>query len=252
MGIVLIIVSSLIVSSTWWVVYFWDCPTLNEETSVAYYMVLKRGLCIDPDQGQENNFEDCVEWADVKDSTSDEEVKDGAQAYIDALHLGESATAFVVLFFGLSLLSLIPVLRKWNILRFAALASVVIAFFMYIGALGAASNTWFTDLSNYPYADAACGSKASFGYVGYVSAFIGLIVSIIAALVLLFPCCCCIESSTAAASEQSGHMQEPIHQTNPVLPTVVVATPIGNPAVMPGTVLKVSPPPSGITYASDR
>ena len=51
MGIFLVILTSLTVSTNWWIVYFWDC--LNDEDA-AIYILLVKGICIDPDEGQVN------------------------------------------------------------------------------------------------------------------------------------------------------------------------------------------------------
>ena len=232
-GVVLIVACSVVVSTTWWVVYFWDCPSIDDDSSVALYMVLKQGFCMDPEQGQQNNFEDCQQWRDVKDQADDEDIRDGAQAYIDARNLGNAAMAFSVAFCVVSLLALIPALRKWNLLRYISAILAILVCFMFVGALGAASNTWFTDSSNYPYLHEFCGSEASFPYSGFGGAVVGMGMpgSVVGkvALTLICPCCCCADTP-----ETASMLQEPIHQQNPVVahaapaqatPVSVVAAP---------------------------
>lgn len=226
LAIVLIIVASVVVSTNWWVVYFWDCPSINDESSIAYYMVLKKGFCVDPDQGQENNYDDCTKWSDVKDDSQDDDIKDSAQQYIDALNLGTAAVSFSVFFLVLSAVAFVPMVRKWDIFRYFTAAVVFVAGFMFLGSVGAASETWFTDTSNYVYAHQYCDNEVSFGYSGYIGAVIGMVLAFVAFMSLLFPCCCCADKEDIDSAHHSTTASTAIHETSNPVSAPVVAAPI--------------------------
>ena len=181
---------------------------------------------MDPDQGQENNYDDCVKWSDIKDDSQDDDVKDAAQQYIDALSLGNAAVSFSVIFLVLSALAFIPMVRKWDIFRYITAAFVFVAGFMFLGAVSAASETWYTDTSNYYYAHKYCDSEASFGYSGYIGAVLGMIFAFVAFMSLLCPCCCCVDKQDEDPPHQSSNSSTSFHETSNPVAAPVVAAPI--------------------------
>jgi hypothetical protein len=214
-GLTMLICSSVVAGSTWWALYFWDCPGID----IAYYLVLKDGYCVDADEGKSEDYDDCTSWEDIQDLTTDSEVEDGAQAFIDSLGLSEAAIAFSLFFLIAAILPLIPAVAKFkNIIRFVSVGLGALCFFMFVGALGAASDNWFTDVENY-YEYDVCGSYATFGFTGFWFALIGVIVALVSVATLLFPCCCCVgsaEDDAALSANKSDSTQaNPVVQSTP-------------------------------------
>ena len=181
----------LIIRTNWWVVYFWNCPT--DETEAAFYMLLNKGFCIDPDQGESNNYDECTSWEDVKDMSDDQSVINSAEDYMTAYSSGITALAFAVASIVLTIAQFATTIRQWVASRVLNGLCLGVVTILLITTIAVGSDTYFTDQENYAFYYNTCDSSASFAYSGYTGAAIGLILSMLILLLLFFPCCCCVE-----------------------------------------------------------
>lgn len=122
---------------------------------------------------------------------------------------GLAFSVFIVV--GL-ILQFIPFLRKIPIGRYILAAALAFVSIMFVAAMGAATDTYFTDVDNYPVNN-LCDSYASAGYSGYFGAVLAFILAFSTAFSVIFPCCNCIDRNP---KEESSSNSEAVVTANPI------------------------------------
>lgn len=207
LGLFIIIMTSVTFSSTWWIVYFWDCVGNDQ----YYYLRLDDGLCYADSNGEEDNFEDCISWEDLEDNEFvSSEAQDDAGAYISADGLCKACLSFGVFLFVAIALQFVPQVREFKFGRHIIAAALGFTGILLLAAFSSTSNTYYTDVDNYLEND-RCASYATSMYSGYACAVVAFILCFSTAASLLFPCCTCIGTTEEDPGKQSeGATANPI------------------------------------------
>ena len=191
-GLILIIVASMTFGTTFWAISFTDCPNFTDE---YFYITLDNGYCTDENGDVTSGWDDCTSWSDLEDSSLDDDVSEGASDYIDANGLSKAALAFCVVNFVFIIINMSSQQDGFRIVQFLiSMLSVL----MFVCVLGVASDTYYTDLDNY-FLDSVCDKSSSIASIGWFSAALGVILSIIGNCCNICPLCGCADDSTGTS-----------------------------------------------------
>jgi hypothetical protein len=201
LGVLIVAAAAAGFTSLWWVVWFWDCVpngTVGEDNYFSLY--LEDGLCFSYTSKTEAEF--CNSWEYMQDFEGvGQEGNDDAGNYISAYGLVAAILAFATAFVVATLASFFFFLKQSVILRWFQIGTMGLVTLLFIGTLGIASNTFYTDLQSYDvagsnYYDSCDSNLTTFG-PGWVAILIGFFLALATLFFIAFPCWKCVDQDSA-------------------------------------------------------